>query len=267
MVSPAPALTAGAGTFQLYCRSCQRAGAASVITSLVVLVLAVVDSSQEVVDDKGGHRPAESFTRILIGAEMLTREDSARAGLVLGVRETVEGAGDISYDFRSDDQVKWLGAEDGVQQQLSACADRGMGAWIRRISSGLGGLRKPIWIHQGVGVAVRIGGANRRHRPPKVIGVLGVVKCDHFVRQGDVEQCEHTSALCSRQVMRLYRRLSDFVPVVLNRSAPELADELLICRGGRAAQHAQRLHFIEGGGVFGAGQCRRRPETKLVRAL
>src|SRR5258708_20468548 len=137
MVSRAAALTAGAGTFQLSRRSCQRALHQLVITSLVVPVLAVVDSSQEVVDDKGGHRPDESFTRILIGAEMLTREDSARAGLVLGVRETVEGAGDISYDFRSDDQVKWLGAEDGVQQQLSASADLGMGACIRPISSGL----------------------------------------------------------------------------------------------------------------------------------
>src|SRR5882672_7483753 len=58
-------------------------GAASIsITSLVVPVLAVVDSSQEIVDDKVGHRRAESFTGILVGAEMLTREDAAGAGLV-----------------------------------------------------------------------------------------------------------------------------------------------------------------------------------------
>src|SRR5258708_40039921 len=103
MVSPAPALTAGAGTFRLYSRSCQRALHQSVITSLVVPVLAVVDSSQEVVDDKGGHRPAKSFTRILIGAEMLTREDSARACLVLGVVATVGGAVASTSDFRSHD--------------------------------------------------------------------------------------------------------------------------------------------------------------------
>jgi len=60
-------------------------------------------------------------------------------------------------------------------------------------------------------VAVRGGGSNRSHRPPKVIRVLGVVKCDHFICKGEIEQREHTGALCRRQAMRLNRRLGDFV--------------------------------------------------------
>jgi hypothetical protein len=41
----------------------------------------------------------------------------------------------------------------------------------------------------------------------------------------------------------------------------------LICRSRGAVGDAQRLHFVEDGGVLGAGQCRRRSKAELVRAL
>src|SRR6202022_245998 len=116
-------------------------------------------------------------------------------------------------------------------------------------------------------VAIRSGGSNRSHRPPKVIRVLGVVEGNHRIGKRKIEQREYTSALCGCQVMRLSRRLSDLVPVVLNRSVPEPADERLVGRSSDAVGNAQRLHFVEGGGVRGAGQCRRRSGAELLRAL
>ena len=44
-------------------------------------------------------------------------------------------------------------------------------------------------------------------------------------------------------------------------------DEHLVCRSGGAVGDAQQLHFVEGGGVRGAGQGRRRPKAELIRAL
>src|SRR6185369_11129539 len=59
--------------------------------------------------------------------------------------------------------------------------------------------------------------------------------------------------------MRLRGSLRDLVPVVLNWSVPEAADQSLLGRGC----DAQRLHFVEGGCVLGAGQRRRRAWPKL----
>src|SRR3984957_12452615 len=142
----------------------------SMISPLSVPVLtSSVERGEEVVDDKVRHRFAEFFTRIFVRAEMLTREDAAQACLVLRVRKAVESASHPGKHFRSNDQIKSLVTEDGVQHELAACADRGMCAGVRRISRSLGGLRKPIRVRRGVGVAVSGGGANRGHRPPKVI--------------------------------------------------------------------------------------------------
>src|SRR4029077_4882216 len=128
-------------------------------------------------------------------------------------------------------------------------------------------LREPIWIRRRVGITVRGAGSDRSYWPAEVLRVLAVVKCDHFVCEGEIEQREHTSALCGRELMRMNRRLSDLVPVVLNGSVPEAADQRLVCRSGGAVGDAQRLHFVEDGGVLGAGQGRRRSKAELLRAL
>src|SRR6202030_4854752 len=85
--------------------------------------------------------------------------------------------------------------------------------------------------------------------------------------ESEIQQREHTGALRGRQVMRLNRRLRDLVPVVLNRSVPEPPDQLLVRRSRGAVGDSQRLHFVEDGGVLGAGQCRRRAWAALLGAL
>jgi len=68
-------------------------------------------------------------------------------------------------------------------------------------------------------------------------------------------------------MMRLRRCLGDLVPVVLDRTVPEPADQCLV-RGGRdAVGDSQRFHFVEDGSVLSAGQRRWRPGPELARAL
>src|ERR1700736_2121313 len=143
---------------------------------------------------------------------MLACVDPAEARLLLNGREAIEGADDPGKYFRSDAQPKRLVTKKGAQHERAAGADRGVCAGVSRIGGGFTGLRKPIWIRRRVGVTVRGGGANRSYRPPEVIRVLGVVECDHFIGKGEIEEREHTGALCGRQVMRMNRGLSDLVP-------------------------------------------------------
>ncbi len=198
---------------------------------------------------------------------MLARVDPAQACLVFNGREAVERAHDSGEHFRGDVDVKRLVAEQGVQHGSAAGANRGVCAGVRRIGCGFACLRKPSGFRRRVGVAVRRAGSNRCHRPPQVIRVLGVVECDHFICKGEIEQRERARALCGRQVVCMNRRLSDLVPVVLNRSVPKPTDEHLVCRSRGAIGDTQRLHFVEDGGVLGAGQCRRRTKSELLRAL
>src|SRR5207302_3832444 len=173
---------------------------------------------------------------------MLACVDPAEARLILNGSEAVEGADDTGKDFRSDAQGKRLVAEHGAKHERAAGADRGVCAGVRRIGSGSTCLREPIWIRCRVGVAVRGAGSNRSHGPPEVIRVFAVVKCDHFICKSEIEQREHTGALRGRELMRMNRRLSDLVPVVLTGSAPEPADERLVSPNGGAAATSPRLH-------------------------
>src|ERR1700686_1336224 len=198
---------------------------------------------------------------------MLACVDPAEARLLRNGREAVEGADDPGKYFRGDAQLKRLVAEHGAQHERAAGTDRGVCAGVSWIGGGFTCLRKPIWIRRRVGVAVRGGGSIWGYPPAGGLRGIGVVKCDPFICKGEIEQREHTGALRGRQVMRMNRRLSDLVPVVLNRSVPEPADERLVCRSGGTVGDAQRLHFVEDGGVLGAGQCRRRPKAELLGAL
>src|SRR5207302_6427637 len=118
---------------------------------------------------------------------MLASVYPAEARLILSGCEAGEGADDSGKDFRSDAQGKRLVAEQGAQHERAAGADRGVCAGVSRIGSGSTCLREPIWIRRRVGVAVRGAGSNRSDRPPEVIRVFAVVKCDHFICKGEIE--------------------------------------------------------------------------------
>src|SRR4029077_1077759 len=126
---------------------------------------------------------------------MLARVDPAEARLFRNGCEAVEGADDSGKHFRSDAQLKRLLAEQGAQHERAAGADRGVCAGVRRVGGSFTCLREPIWIRRRVGITVRGAGSNRSYWPPEVIRVLAVVKCNHFVCEGEIEQREHTSAL------------------------------------------------------------------------
>src|SRR5262249_24045309 len=101
-------------------------------------------------------------------------------------------------------------------------------------------------------------------RPPQVIRVLCIVESNHGVRKGQVEQGKNTSASSCVQIVSEHCRLSDLIPVILDRSVPEFADRLLLFSRGRAVQHTNRLHFLEGLGVLEARQTGGWSRTELA---
>src|SRR6516162_1816336 len=63
------------------------------------------------------------------------------------------------------------------------------------------------------------------------------------------------------------RGLGDLVPIILNRTIPELASQRFVRGTGRAVLNAKSLYFIECIVVRIAGQCRRRARPKLAGAV
>src|SRR5262249_53476089 len=119
-----------------------------------------------------------------------------------------------------------------------------MRSWVRWIGRRVTGLRQPVWILYGLGIAIHGGGANRRYRAPEVVGVLRVIERDYRVREAQIEKRKDARAFCRRQMMGKYRGLGDFVPIVLDGSVPEAADQSLIGCCKRAVGDAERLDFV-----------------------
>ena len=97
-----------------------------------------------------------------------------------------------------------VGAEEGRQHRRG----RGAVAAVARDVRGVGGRpqeRRPGRVGRRVGVAVGVGGADGGHRPPEVVGVLGVPDGEVGVRLGQVEQGEQPGVLHQR-VAALLRR-------------------------------------------------------------
>jgi hypothetical protein len=120
-------------------------------------------------------------------------------------------------------------------------ADRAVGARIRRVGRCVAGERKPRRICGRLRVAVAVGEANRGHRTPEPIGVLGVVERDRRVGEAEVQRGEQP---CGRpQIAVTCERdgLGDLVPEVLARAraASRSSRRSHESRGGRR-RHARR---------------------------
>ena len=125
--------------------------------------------------------------------------------------EAVERPGDARQALRARGELV-VGPEQ-VRQ------DRGRRRTHRAVRRGVGGevrgpeQRRPGRVGRRVGVAVGVGGADRGHRPPEVVLVLGVPGGDEGVGHGDVQQGEQAGV--ADQVELLFRGhlLGDDVPV------------------------------------------------------
>ena len=58
---------------------------------------------------------------------------------------------------------------------------------VRRVRSGLGRQREPIWIGVRVGIAVIAGQFNRGHWPPELVVVLSLEECNRSIGEADVQ--------------------------------------------------------------------------------
>ncbi len=197
---------------------------------------------------------------------MLSGKDAAQRRLARGVSERIERALHPRHHFGGDAEVGPLVFQRGRERAGGSGADHGVRARIRRIRRSLADQRQPVRIGNGVGIAVGVGRADRRHRPPEIVGVLRVVEGDDRVCEREVQQCEEARGLRGGQVMAQGDGLRDLVPVVLDGPVPELAGQRLVRRRGRAPRDAGCLDLVEGVAVRVAGQGGRRPGTELARA-
>src|SRR5215469_9621141 len=178
---------------------------------------------QGVVHDEIGNVTAQSLTGRKVKEEMLASKDATQCCFLRRSREARERANHSGHHLGSHAEFEMVFAKEGSQYLRPRCADDRVSAWVGRVRGCVADLGKPIGIGLGFRVAVRRGRADRGHRPPEIVSVFRVVKCDHGIGKTQIEQRKQPSVLRSRQVMRQRRRLSDLVPVVLNCPVPKTA--------------------------------------------
>ena len=206
------------------------------------------------------HGGADLLSQRLAGhvgeLEVDTPVDTAAPGLVLGLAEIGETAGDPRQSNTGGGETGVF-AESSGQHRDSRSAERGVArniVGVRRVDE----QRGPVAIGHRGSIAIRIGVLDRGHGPPVAVGVLGVPAGDGGVGQRDIELCEQ--ARIGRQAVALggghLRR--NLVPVTRRREAsfavgPELRLLGLVRGAGRPGGHAELFDFVDcvriGGGV------------------
>src|SRR4029077_21038561 len=146
----------------------------------------------------------------------------------------------------------------------SGKTDGTVGTGVRRVWSGLGRQREPIWIGVGVGIAVISGQFDCRHGPPEPVVVFSVEQGNRTIGESDVQQGKQPRAMGQTEVMPQCRALRDFVPEVLNVAIPESSNQGLLRGAGCAGDEAQTHDFIENLGVLVARQLGWRSGTKFI---
>src|SRR6266404_2435215 len=237
------------------------------LRSSVVLVMVMVAGSQKAIDDEIGDFAAQALTRAEIESEVLSCEDPTQRSFLGGRGKRIERAFCSGHHFGRDAELEGLGSKNVREHRSCSSADDGVRARVRRIRRGLADFRKPVRVHFGLRVAVRVRGPNRSHRPPEVVSILRVVEGDDAVREREVEQREEARVLPRRQGSDERRGLSNLVPVILDGAVPEPAGQALVRSGRAAGSGSQRFQLIEGIAARLARKRRRRPRTELIRAL
>ena len=142
----------------------------------------------------------------------------------------------------------------------------GEGAVPRRVGRKRrrGQQRFPLGVRRRVGVAIAVGVVNGGDRTPRGETALRAIPAeDGGVGQGDVQEGEQPSILRRRFALRAGPRLGDHVPVALARGragavVPEPGDQRLVRGASEALAPPETFDIVEVGGVFLAGQRRRR---------
>ena len=153
-----------------------------------------------------------------------------------------------------------------LQHFGSGKTDGTVGAGVRRVWSGLGRQREPIWIGVRVGIAVISGQFDCGHGPPEPVVVFSLEQGNRTIGETDVQQGKQPRAMGQTEVMSQRRSLRNFVPEVLDVAIPESSNQGLFRRTSCAGDEAQTLDLIEGPCVVLAGQLRGRPGTEFVSA-
>src|ERR1700676_1745310 len=220
---------------------------------------------QNGVRDRLCYSRAQTFASDVVGPEVLARINSAQSRLLGSGREAGEVALRSLQRLRGDIKSELI-AKVELQHFGSGKTDGTVGAGVRRVWSGLGRQREPIWIGVRVGIAVISGQFNCGHWPPEPVVVFSLEQGNRTIGETEVQQGKQTRAMGQTEVMSQRRGLRNFVPEVLNVAIPESSNLGLLRGASCAGDETQTLDFIENLCVLVARQLRRRSGAKFIRA-
>src|SRR4029077_8382191 len=156
----------------------------------------------------------------MIRPEVLAGINSAQSRLLRSRREagkvTLHSLQRLGGDIKSEPITKIE-----LQHLGSGKTDCTVGTGVRRVGSGLGRQREPIWIGVRVGIAVIAGQFDCGHGPPEPVVILSLEQGNRTIGEADVQQSKQPRALGQTEMMSQRRGLRNFVPEVLNAAIPE----------------------------------------------
>ena len=126
-------------------------------------------------EDEAGDVVPECKPGDMVDARVLAGVDAAETGLLRSGAEAAERAGHAGQCRRGEREVLLVAVKAG-EDVGSGGADGAMRAGVGGIGGSVAGEREPVRVADGVGVAVGVGEADRRDRPPELVRVLGVVE-------------------------------------------------------------------------------------------
>ena len=147
-----------------------------------------VAGCQEVIDDKISYVTAEPLTGRKVKEEMLPSKDAAQRCFLRSSREARERAIHSRHNLGSHAELEMTLAKEGTQHLRPGRTDHGVSARVGRVWGSVAHLGKPIGISLGFRVTVGSGRADRGHRSPEIVGVFGIVECDHPVGETQIKQ-------------------------------------------------------------------------------
>ena len=143
---------------------------------------------------------AKLLPGFMVEAEMLAGIDSTQPCLLGRIRKTVEVTGYSGEGFGGYIEADLI-SQFSPQHPTGSRTGGAVSARVGGIRCSLGREWNPSYIRFRAGIVVGAGHLNRRHRPPKVVGVLCFKERDYGIGHADIQQSKQMSAPNYPQMM------------------------------------------------------------------
>ena len=143
---------------------------------------------------------AKLLSGFVVESEVLSGIDSTQPCLHGRVRKTVEVTGHSGEGFGGYIEADLI-SQFSAQHPTGSRTDGAVSARVGGIRGSLGREWNPGCIRFRAGIVVGAGHLNRRHRPPKVVGVLCFKERDYGIGHADIQQSKQVGTPNYPQLM------------------------------------------------------------------